>query len=95
MGRAYSSDGEGRDVYRVLVEKPEGKRSLGRPRFRREDNIKMNLQEVGYLAHLVVLHFITRTMVGKECRIAEYYNSKYSNSRKSTMQIRRIFCKML
>jgi len=39
--------GEGRGVYRVLVGKPEGKRPLGRPRPRREDNIKMNLQEVG------------------------------------------------
>jgi hypothetical protein len=34
-------------VYRVLVEKPEGKRPLGRPRRRWEDNIKMDLQEVG------------------------------------------------
>ena len=33
--------------YRVLVEKPEGKRPLGRPRHRWEDNIKMDLQEVG------------------------------------------------
>jgi len=39
--------GEGRGVYRVLVGKPEGKRSLGRPRFRWEDNIKMDLKEVG------------------------------------------------
>jgi len=36
-----------RDVYRVLVGKPEGKRPLGRPRRRWEDNIKINLQEVG------------------------------------------------
>ena len=34
-------------MYRVLVGKPEGKRPLGRPRLRWEDNIKMNLQEVG------------------------------------------------
>jgi hypothetical protein len=34
-------------VYRVLVGKPEGKRPLGRPRHRWEDNIKMYLQEVG------------------------------------------------
>ena len=34
-------------VYRVLVGKPEGKRPLGRPRRRWEDNIKMDLQEVG------------------------------------------------
>jgi len=36
-----------RRVYRVLVGKPEGKRPLGRPRRRWEDNIKMDLQEVG------------------------------------------------
>jgi len=39
--------GERRGVYRVLVRKPEGKRTLGRPRRRWEDNIKMDLQEVG------------------------------------------------
>ena len=39
--------GEGRGVHRVLVGKPEGKRPLGRPRRRWEDNIKMALREVG------------------------------------------------
>ena len=39
--------GEGRGVQRALVGKPEGKRPLGRPRRRWEDNIKMDLQEVG------------------------------------------------
>jgi hypothetical protein len=39
--------GEGRGVYRVLVGKPEGKRLLGRPRRRWEDNVRMGLQEVG------------------------------------------------
>ena len=39
--------GEGRGVHTVLVGKPEGKRPLGRPRRRWEDNIKMDLQEVG------------------------------------------------
>jgi hypothetical protein len=39
--------GEGRGVYRVLVGKPEGKIPLGRSRRRWEDNIKMDLQEVG------------------------------------------------
>ena len=39
--------GQGRGVYRVLVWKPGGKRPLGRPRRRWEDNIKMDLQEVG------------------------------------------------
>jgi hypothetical protein len=38
---------EGRDVHKVLVGKPEGKRPLGRPRRRWEDNIMMDLQEVG------------------------------------------------
>jgi hypothetical protein len=38
---------EMRGVYRALVGKPEGKRPLGRPRLRWEDNIKMDLQEVG------------------------------------------------
>ena len=37
---------EGRGVHKVLVGKPEGKRPLGRPRRRWEDNIKMNLEEV-------------------------------------------------
>jgi len=39
--------GERRGVYRVLVGKPERKRPLARPRRRWEDNIKMDLQEVG------------------------------------------------
>ena len=39
--------GERRGVYRVLVGKPEGKRPLGRPRLRWEDNIKTDLREVG------------------------------------------------
>jgi hypothetical protein len=39
--------GEGRGVYRVLVRKPEGNRPLVRPRRRREDNVKMDLQEIG------------------------------------------------
>jgi hypothetical protein len=38
---------EGRGLYRVLVGKPEGKRPLGRPRCRWEDNIKADLQELG------------------------------------------------
>jgi hypothetical protein len=39
--------GEVRGVYRVLVGRPEGKRPLGRPRRRWEDNIKMDLREIG------------------------------------------------
>ena len=45
MGGACGAYGGG--VHRVLVGKPEGKRPLGRPRRRWEDNIKMGLQEVG------------------------------------------------
>jgi hypothetical protein len=40
--------GERRGVYRVLVRKPEGKRPLERRRRKWEDNIKTDLQEVGY-----------------------------------------------
>jgi hypothetical protein len=47
MDGACSSNGEGRYLYRVLVRKPERKRPLGRPRRRRENNITMDLQEVG------------------------------------------------
>jgi hypothetical protein len=39
--------GAGRDVYRVLVEKAEGRRPVGRPRRRWKDNIRMDLREVG------------------------------------------------
>ena len=39
---------ERRDAYRVLLGKPEGRRPLGRTKQRREDNIKMDLQEVGW-----------------------------------------------
>ena len=45
---ACSTYGERRGVYRVLVGKPDGKRPLGRPRRRWENNIKMDLQEVGF-----------------------------------------------
>jgi hypothetical protein len=38
--------GEGRCLYRILVVRPEGKKSLGRPRHRWEDNIKMYLTEI-------------------------------------------------
>jgi len=47
VGGACGAHGEGRGVHRVLVRKLEGKRPLGRPRCRWEDNIKMDLQEVG------------------------------------------------
>jgi hypothetical protein len=40
--------GERRGAHGVLVGKPEGRRPLGRPRHRREDNMRMDLQEVGW-----------------------------------------------
>jgi hypothetical protein len=40
--------GEKRGAYRILVGRPERRRPLGRPRHRWEDNIRMDLQEVGY-----------------------------------------------
>jgi hypothetical protein len=40
--------GEMRNVYKILVGRTEGKRSLGRPRHRWEDNIKMDLTEIGF-----------------------------------------------
>ena len=47
MGGACGACGGGGGVHSVLVGKPEGKRPFGRPRRRWEDNIKMDLQEVG------------------------------------------------
>jgi hypothetical protein len=47
VGGALSWMGEGRGMYRVLVGNPKGKIPPGRPRCRWEDNIKMDLQEVG------------------------------------------------
>jgi hypothetical protein len=47
MGRACNMVAEKRNAYRVLVGKPEGQRSLGRPRCRWEDNIKKDLRDIG------------------------------------------------
>jgi hypothetical protein len=47
MGRACCNNREKRNVYKILVGKPEGKRPLGRRRSRWVDNIKMDLREVG------------------------------------------------
>ena len=46
MGRACSQN-EGRNAFKILTGKPTGKRPLGRPRLRWEDNIRMNLEEIG------------------------------------------------
>jgi hypothetical protein len=48
MGRTCGTYGERRGAYRALVGKPEGRRPLGRLRRRWEDNIKMDLREVGW-----------------------------------------------
>jgi hypothetical protein len=48
MDRTCGTYGERRGAYRALVGKPEGRRPLGRPRRRWEDNIKMDLREVGW-----------------------------------------------
>jgi hypothetical protein len=48
MGRACSTNGEKRNVYRILVGKPEGMRPLGRLRHRWVDNIKMDLRGIGW-----------------------------------------------
>jgi hypothetical protein len=48
MNRACSTNGGRRNAYRILVGKPEGKRSLGRPRRRWLNNIKMDLREIGW-----------------------------------------------
>jgi hypothetical protein len=48
MGGACSSMGEKRAEYRILVGSPQGRRLFERPRRRWEDNIKMDLQEVGW-----------------------------------------------
>jgi hypothetical protein len=45
--RHVACNGERRGLYRVLMGKPEEKRPLGRPRCRRKNNIKIDLQEVG------------------------------------------------
>jgi hypothetical protein len=48
MGRTWSTNGEKRNPYRLLVGKPDGKRPLGRQRRMLMDNIKMDLREIGW-----------------------------------------------
>jgi hypothetical protein len=48
MSRACSTNGEQKNTYRILVGEPEGKISLGTPRRKRVDNIKVDLRETGW-----------------------------------------------
>jgi hypothetical protein len=48
VGRAYSTNGGKRNIYRTYVGKPEGKKPIGRQRRRWMDNIKMDLREIGW-----------------------------------------------
>jgi hypothetical protein len=48
LGRACARTGEKRNAYRILMEKPEGKRLLGRRRCGRENNMKMDLRDIGW-----------------------------------------------
>jgi hypothetical protein len=48
MGGAFSMHGAKRNTYRILVGKPEGKRPQGRPRRRWENNIRMDLRDIGW-----------------------------------------------
>jgi hypothetical protein len=47
MGRTCSTNVDNGNAHKILVEKPEGKRPLGRPRRWRVDNIKMEIREIG------------------------------------------------
>jgi hypothetical protein len=61
MSRACSAFEDKKGAYRVLVEKPEGKRPLDRSKHRWEDNVKMDLQEVvGLLTGSILLRIGTR-----------------------------------
>jgi len=62
MGRACSTYGERIVAYRISVGKPEGKRPLGRPKHRWEDDIKMDVQEVGWRAWTGLIWLGIRTV---------------------------------
>ena len=64
MGRACSTYGERRGAYRVLVEKAGGRKLLGKPRHRREGNIKMDFREVGWGAWTGSIWLRTGMVVG-------------------------------
>jgi hypothetical protein len=65
MGRACCTNGEKRNACRILVERPERKRSLGRPRHSWVDNVKMNLREIGWGG----MDWIDLAQDGDQCRV--------------------------
>ena len=48
LDRASSQNGKGRSAFKILKAKPTGKRAVGRPRRRWEDNIRMDLEDIRY-----------------------------------------------
>ena len=64
MGGHVAHMGERRGAYRVLVGKPEGRRPLGRPKCRWENNIKMGLQEMGWWS----MDWLIWLRIGTGCR---------------------------
>ena len=75
--RHVARKGERRDVYRVIVGEPEGKKPLGRPRHRWKDNIKLDLQEVGCGVEMELRSISTLSPVGSNIG-ALYQNCTYS-----------------
>ncbi|KAJ4432824.1 hypothetical protein ANN_21463 [Periplaneta americana] len=69
--------GETRNVYKMLVGRPEGKRPFGRPRCRKEDNIKMDLREVGYDGRV----WITLLRTGTDGGLCEGGNEPLGSSK--------------
>jgi hypothetical protein len=67
---------EMRNAYRILIGKPEAKRPLGRPRRRWEDNIRMDLKEIGYQnvewIHLTQDRDHWRAVVNRACAILDH-----------------------
>jgi hypothetical protein len=59
--------GERRRAYKALVGKPEGRRTLGKPRRRRDDNIKVDLREVGWGAQTGLIWLMIGTGGGLLC----------------------------
>ena len=85
-----------RGVYRALVGKPEGKRPHGRPRRRWEDNIKMDLQEVGSWTGLIWLSIVTggRDLVNAVVNLRVLLNGGISSLPENQLASQEGFCPM-